>query len=277
MYSYFLTYWYGALTMSERHDYPTGVPCWVEGLHRDVPAALDFYGSLFGWEFEGSGSEPEYFVARLRGHDVAGIASMPGQVTHVDAMWMTHVRVDHVAAAAELAADVGGAVLAGPMEVPPAGSLAVLADPAGAPLCAWNPGERPGAALVNEPGAWAMSTLLTPDPDAAADFYASVFGWEVESFGPPEAGVGVFRRPGYVGGEPEQPVPRDVVAAMAPLRDGDPRWSVDFWVADLDASLPRVGELGGRVLGEPRDMPPLRRATVSDPQGGEFTLSQLVI
>ena len=30
-----------------------------------------------GWEFEGSGGEPEYFVARLRGLDVAGLAPMP--------------------------------------------------------------------------------------------------------------------------------------------------------------------------------------------------------
>jgi predicted enzyme related to lactoylglutathione lyase len=34
--------------MSERDDYPHGVPCWVTNLAPDVPAAMDFYGELFG-------------------------------------------------------------------------------------------------------------------------------------------------------------------------------------------------------------------------------------
>ena len=48
---------------------------------------------------------------------------------------------------------------------------------------AWEPGERKGAQLVNEPGAWAMSHLDTPDPAAAAAFYGAVFGWTTETFG----------------------------------------------------------------------------------------------
>src|SRR4051812_28317739 len=58
--------------MSERDDYPAGVPCWVDTLQADVNAALDFYGQLFGWTFEGPGPLPgglpgQYFVAQLRG------------------------------------------------------------------------------------------------------------------------------------------------------------------------------------------------------------------
>ena len=43
---------------------------------------------------------------------------------------------------------------------------------------------------------------------------ARLFGWEAEPFPDGGPGVSLFRLPGYVGGEPEQPVPRDVVAAM---------------------------------------------------------------
>ena len=74
----------------------------------------------------------------------------------------------------------------------------------------WEPRTRHGAQLVNEPGAWAMSRLDTPDPEGAAAFYGEVFGWTTEAFGP----ATMFRLPGYVGGEPEQPVSREVVAAM---------------------------------------------------------------
>ena len=74
--------------MSERDEYPAGVPCWVEGLHRDCAAARDFYGPLMGWEFEGSGDEPQYFfVARLR-REVAGLGAYaptgPGHRRHDD-------------------------------------------------------------------------------------------------------------------------------------------------------------------------------------------------
>ena len=67
--------------MSERDQYPAGVPCWVETLQPDPQAALDFYGPLFDWEFAGPGPVPgdppgKYFVARVRGRDVAGIGSI---------------------------------------------------------------------------------------------------------------------------------------------------------------------------------------------------------
>jgi predicted enzyme related to lactoylglutathione lyase len=93
--------------------------------------------------------------------------------------------------------------------------MAVLADPAGAPLCAWQPGVRRGAQLVNEPGAWSMSHLASPDPERAAAFYGALFGWTIETFGEGDAAVTMFRLPGYVGGEPAQPVSREVVALMS--------------------------------------------------------------
>jgi uncharacterized protein len=32
--------------MSERNDYPPGVPCWVDTLQPDADAAVRFYGDL---------------------------------------------------------------------------------------------------------------------------------------------------------------------------------------------------------------------------------------
>ena len=50
--------------------------------------------------------------------------------------------------------------------------------PGGAVFGVWEPRERKGAQLVNEPSAWAMSQLRTPDPDGAVAFYGAVFGWK---------------------------------------------------------------------------------------------------
>ena len=66
--------------MPERDGYIPGVPCWVDTSQPDPEAAVDFYGGLFGWEFEDvmpPGSEGKYFIARIRGGDVAAVGSLP--------------------------------------------------------------------------------------------------------------------------------------------------------------------------------------------------------
>jgi predicted enzyme related to lactoylglutathione lyase len=217
----------------------------------------------------------DYLVAELDGSEISGIATLPSAPEPVTPQWMTHVRVDSAKDAAERASAAGGTVLAGPLEVLPAGRLAVLADPAGAALCAWEPAARQGAQLVNEPSAWSMSVLSTPDPDGARSFYSALFGWETEEL---EAGgaVTLWRMPGYEGGEPEQPVSREVIAAMRTDEDAPARWGVDFWIADTDAAAATAVANGGTVLAAPHDAPPFRRAVIADPAGAELSVSQLV-
>jgi uncharacterized protein len=262
--------------MSERDTYPHGVPCWVEALVPDPRAATAFYGELFGWEFSDPGKMPgepssEYFVARLGGRDVAGVGLLPQSAPSPS--WITHMRTDSAAATADATRGAGGTVVVEPFDVPPVGRMAVLDDPAGARFCAWEGDGREGAQLVNAPSAWSMSALHTPDPARAQDFYGTVFGWEPEPFGP----ITMFRRPGYVGGEPDQPVPRDVVATMFPGDDAA-HWRPDFWIADVDGAAATVDERGGRVVEPPEEFQgaPFKSAVVADPYGAGFSLSQLL-
>jgi predicted enzyme related to lactoylglutathione lyase len=268
--------------MSERDQYPAGVPCWVETLQPDPRAAIDFYGSLFGWEFSGPGQTPgdpagEYFVARVRGRDVAGIGSMPSAGGPATPMWSTQIRVASADAAASAVERAGGRVLVEPFDAPPAGRLAVVADPAGAVLCTWEAGDREGAQLVNEPRAWAMSTLNTADPEGSKEFYGAVFGWDTDVFDAGGAKITLFRLPGYQGGEPRQPVPRDVVAVMLPVAPGTAQshWSVDFWIDDADLAVATATRLGGQLVASPRDTPGFRSAVLADLGGAIFSVSQL--
>ena len=87
--------------MRKREGYLPGVPCWVDASQPDPEAAVAFYGGLFGWEFNDAappGSPGRYFVARLRGGDVAAIASQPegGSI----AAWNTYVWVESADATA---------------------------------------------------------------------------------------------------------------------------------------------------------------------------------
>src|SRR5215210_5665981 len=264
--------------MSERNGFPHGVPNWVECLTPDPVATGRFYAAVFGWTLDGPGPKPDrdpaYYVAQLRGREVAGLAPLPPASVYgeVPPVWMTQVRVDDVDAIAERVREAGGTVVAGPMDLPPVGRLVVVQDPGGAGVGAFQPTGRAGAELVNEPGAWSMSALTTPDLPRAAAFYRAVFGWEAEEW----HGVTLFRLPGFVGGEPQQPVPRDVVAVAFPAEGGPARWDVDFWTEDADRVAAVAAEHGGRVLVAPHEAAGFRSVTVADPAGATFSASQLL-
>jgi predicted enzyme related to lactoylglutathione lyase len=122
------------------------------------------------------------------------------------------------------------------------------------------------------------SAQVTPDSDIAGAkrFYDAVFGWQTQTFDAGGNELTMWRLPGYVGGEPEQPVPRDVIAVMVPLPSPDvaPHWSVNFWVDDADAIAARTAELGGKVVVPPADAPGFREAVVADPEGATLSVSQ---
>ena len=259
--------------MSERDSYPPGVPCWVDTVQDDPHAAGAFYELPVRLELVGSGDEElEYFVARLRGRDVAGIASRPPD-GHAPA-WFTHVRVASADAAAEQATASGGAVIDGPIDASPAGRFAVLADPTGARFCAWEAETREGAELVNEPGAWAMSALQTSDPGARGRVLPRAVrmgGRAVRA--DPSAAPARLRRRHARATRPARRRRRDGAARrrrgcalgrrlLGPGRGGRGRAAI---------------ELGGRVLVAVHDRPPFRSAVLADPEGAAFSISQLVM
>jgi hypothetical protein len=235
----------------------------MTALQPDCARGARFYGELFGWETDETGG---YFTARLNGRDIAAIAPQPAGADPDMAAWITNVFTDDPDAAADRARQAGGRILAEPFDVT-GGRLAVIADPAGAVFGAWR---GHGAQLVNEPGAWAMSRLHTPDPGGAAGFYQAVFGWTTEDFGP----VTMFRLPGYVGGEPQQPVSREVVALMS-SDEGPARWTPDFWVRDADGLAEKARTLGGATVGGPFDSPMSRTVALADPFGATFTITRM--
>jgi uncharacterized protein len=267
--------------MSERDGYEPGVPCWVASVQPDPERAVSFYSELLGWEASDlmpAGADGRYFLCKLRGRDVAAIVSQHGAPPPPSAIWGTYSWVGSADPTSAKAAYAGGTLIGEPFDSPGGGRMAVLADPSGAVFCVWEPAERRGAQVVNEPGAWAMSALVTPDADRAKTFYGDVFGWENDSFDTGNGEATLFRLPGFVGGEPEQPVPRDLVATMMP-QGGDgppPHWSVDFWVHDVPAAAERAAELGGTVVTPPYEvMPGFMQAVLADPQGATFTVSKV--
>jgi uncharacterized protein len=278
--------------MPERDGYMHGVPCWIDTSQLDPEAAVAFYGGLFGWEFEDAmppGSPGKYFIARIRGGDVAAVASQPegGPST---AAWNTYVWVDSADETASKVLDAGGRVVMEPSDVMDAGRMAVFADPEGAEFRVWQAKQHKGARVVNEPGSLNFNGLGTRDPEAAKSFYGAVFGWETLALDGAEAwtlpGYGDFLEQGDPDlrkrmadtGAPEGFV--DVVAQLNPIADDQPdvrpHWSVTFAVDDADATADRARELGGQVVIPPFDAPWVRMTVIADPQGATFIASKFV-
>jgi predicted enzyme related to lactoylglutathione lyase len=265
--------------MSERDGFAPGVPCWVATVQPEPDEAASFYSELFGWDTENlmPDDEPgEYILCKLRGRAVAAIVSHHGAPPPPMPVWGTYMQVESAEETAAKVTEAGGEVIGQPFDSPAGGRQAVLADPAGAVFCAWEPREHKGAQLVNEPCAWTMSALATPDPEGAKRFYGEVFGWETSTFPLGDgAEMTMWHKPGFVGGEPQQPAPRDVVATMYPPGDAPPHWAVDFWVNDVDQTAAKVKELGGDAIVRPFEpMPGFKTAVLADPHGAAFSVSK---
>jgi uncharacterized protein len=266
--------------MSERDGFEAGVPCWVDTWQNDFGAAKAFYEGIFGWDVEDPGDNG-YAICRVRGRDVAAIGTPIPEGGPPNAVWSTYVQVDDADASAAKAREAGGGVHVEPFDALDGGRLAFVADPGGGVIGLWQQGEHRGAQLVNEPGAWSMSICHTRDPEACKAFYAALFGWETEEFDAGGGTVDLLKLPGYVGGEPMQPVARDVVAVMVEMDShGFPsevpaHWGADFWIDDADAAAAKAPELGGRVILEPFDSDAFRQTALLDPGGASVTVSQL--
>jgi len=120
---------------------------------------------------------------------------------------------------------------------------------------------------VNEPGAFSWCELITTHVAAATGFYSAVFGWDAETHG----------EPGSPGGYTEFKVSGRSVAGMMAKppnlpAEVPPFWAVYFSVADTDAAVARITELGGTLMMGPTDIEPGRFAVVADPAGAVFNV-----
>jgi predicted enzyme related to lactoylglutathione lyase len=275
----------------ERDGYIAGVPCWVDTSQPDPDAAAEFYGGLFGWEFEDAmppGASATYLIARIRGGDVAAVSSPP-EGAPAQVVWNTYIWVEDADESAAKAGEAGGSVLNGPFDVMDAGRMAALADPEGSALCVWQARQHRGARVVNEPGALTFNVLNTRDPEAAKRFYGAVFGWTTLALGSSEFWTlspygdylealtpGTRERTAELGAGGFE----EVVAAITPIAGDDAdtlaHWGVTFSIEDADATVAKATELGGTVLVAPVDAPYSRLTVLRDPQGATFSATAFV-
>ena len=248
-------------------SYQQGTPSWVDLTTTDQSGAKAFYQAVFGWSYEDNpiGDGIYYTMARLDGHDVAGISPMPDErPPHMPPTWNTYLTVDDVDATVERVAQAGGSVLAPPFDVMESGRMAVIADPTGAAVSFWQAEDHIGATVKDTPGSITWNECFTDDIETAAKFYDAVIGTSHSSAdtGDPEPyttlevdGQGVagffFKDPEAHGRMPNM-------------------WLVYFASADIDDTVKRIIGADGKVLNGPFDTPFGQVIVAQDPQGAVF-------
>jgi uncharacterized protein len=229
---------------------------WHEQVSPAPKEAQDFYTQLFGWDTEVfKPGEVDYTMIASGGQTHGGFSTaMEGAPPP---HWLSHVRVENLDETIEKAKIAGGKLAAGPFEMGEVGRIAIIADPQGAYISAYEPEQ--GAAASE--GVFVWDELGTTDADDAQRFYEEVFGWTTSDMGPDYGGYRIFNR-GETG-----------IAGLMALPDDSlqPHWQPYVAVDDPDATTAKANELGGSTLMEPMDVPEVGRiAVLRDPQGATF-------
>lgn len=211
-----------------------------------------FYAHLFGWRPTGDA------LFTVDGQVVAGRCPLrrPG--------WHVHVVAGDVPAACRSVERHGGEVVTAP-DRSALGTLAMVADPAGATFVIREPGTR--AEVSQRPGAFSWAELCTPDPGSAKSFYRAVFGWDAVGV-PLRTPAGEVDYTVFVAGGAEVAGVLPAEGAFWPA--GVPYWLAYVEVRDTGATAVRVAELGGEVLVEPVEVPRIGRIGVFAGRGGEL-------
>ncbi|MCA8907088.1 MAG: VOC family protein [Rhodospirillaceae bacterium] len=110
--------------------------------------------------------------------------------------------------------------------------------------------------------------LATPDPGAAAAFYAAALGWTCKTI-PSPMGQGEYHL--YSNGDGEV---AGMLAMEGPQWEGIPsHWLSYVSVPDVDAAVAKAVDAGGQVLAPAFDIPTIGRiAVLADPLGAALGL-----
>jgi predicted enzyme related to lactoylglutathione lyase len=215
-----------------------------------------------------------------RGLPIIGLGERGPEYADLPLQWMPHVQVADVAASAARALALGGRELMHGRNDDGTSQWAVLLDPGGAafgimPVVsadAMPPAEGDASRDAAAPmGCISWVDLTVPDAAATRDFYREVVGWSVQDVAMEDAGE---RYADYnMLGDDGTPA-AGICHARGVNLGLPPVWTIYLPVGDLEESLRRVEEDGGKVIKATRGTDgQYTHAAIQDPVGACLALS----
>jgi len=253
------------ITPQPTGQYHPGKFVWYDLLTEDLDRAKQFYGGLFGWEFQDD-PDDDYVSILQGGRPIAGIALAARQEDFSVSQWVTWLSVADVDASVMQARRAGAAVLREPRDLQGRGRYAVITDPQGALLALVRSTSGDPEDREPEYGTWFWTELWTTDVPRATTFYQDLAQWERTTA--QEAVLEdyvMFQREG-------RPRAGLIEIEWEGVR---PHWLPYIRVRNPAAVAARVESLGGRVVIEPS--PDIRGGSVGlilDPTGAAFAIQQ---
>jgi predicted enzyme related to lactoylglutathione lyase len=237
-----------AVTESPTGEQLPGKIVWRDLLTNDPAASQQFYGELFGWEFESIGvasnlkTNTAYTLIRHNGKLIGGMIDTMALSNRSDiSQWVVLMSVDDIDERVRRVAAEGGEVVTRPTDLQRRGRLAVVRDAQGALLGLLQSRDGDPADVTPETGSFLWDELWTSSVDDAARFYARVTDLRVDRPTQADAAAANYRL--FKSGD-------DLRAGLMamPLDGLDPVWVSYLRVENPAAITARVESLGGRVI-----------------------------
>ncbi|GGX34274.1 VOC family protein [Streptomyces lomondensis] len=244
---------------------PEGTPCWADAMFSDLEGAKSFYGDVLGWTFAEASTEfGNYTEAYANGKAAAAVVPpMPGQEGL--SQWCLYFASQDAAGTAARIRDHGGDVLMEPMRVGDFGTMCLARDPSGVVFGVWQAGTHEGFEVMAEPGGYVWAEVFTREPEKSDAFFPAVFSYRQRTMEHEEMDFRIYDL-----GD------RTVLGRMQMTEEFPPEVppyiNVYFTVEDCDDAVAKATKLGGVLRFGPMDTPFGRFATLSDPQGANFSV-----
>jgi hypothetical protein len=249
---------------------------WYELMTPDPAGAAAFYNAVVGWTIPATGDAmPNGSNYRLIGRPDGGAAGgvlelTPPMLDHgARPLWIAYLHAPDIEATIGKAVAMGATVQMGLQELP-AGKMAMLGDPGGAPFYLMDPTPPEGqpdaksdvySEIATHRCGW--NELAAPDEQVALKFYGDLLGWE-STDGMDMGPQGTYH---FITNNGTR------LGAIYRHGSGEPGWRFYFRVPDIAAAVELVERHGGTITDGPHDVPGGDKVIMgTDPQGANFAL-----
>ncbi|CAI9120939.1 VOC family protein [Brytella acorum] len=233
----------------------------------NLEASTRFYSGLFGWSIHRLGTPERPRAVAYNGREVVALLvehtlSNPDQPP----FWFPFLSSKDADTTTAQSAMLGARVHLDGRNLPALGREAIVVDPRGATfgvLTATAGDPADGDAVV---GSWVWSALLSSDPEGAAKFYGSLFGYRIETLDEHHflASSGEVARATF-----------NVLPPRFPA-DAPARWVRFVRVLSVGATAEDAVKLGGHIVVPAHpDRDGVMIAIIADPAGAVFGIMEL--
>ncbi|WP_420604123.1 VOC family protein [Flagellimonas sp.] len=209
---------------------------WTDLSTFDLKVSKEFYSKIFGWGYQQV--DTDYHYAYKSKKEVSGLYLMPETFVNMGmpSFWMPYIQVTSVAATVSKAQAMGGKV-----ELTEStgdfGSIALIRDPSGAGFTVYDGNQLNGRTL-DEENTMVWNELYVSDEGLVLEFYTHLFDWTIEET--ENKRFLVYNSQG-----------QNITAIQQvdnEIKGKHEYWSVFFKVADINATIAKALEFGGKLI-----------------------------